>query len=42
MPNMNNGRAYFNLITTESGVMALGGYDGEQVLNTCETYNVSS
>ena len=27
--SMNNGRAYFNLITTENGVMAIGGYDGE-------------
>ena len=34
--DLKEGRVYFNVVSTFDGLMAIGGYDGEKVLNSCE------
>jgi hypothetical protein len=33
---MNEGRVYFSLCVYKDKILAMGGYDGEKVLNSCE------
>jgi len=42
LPSLLEARVYFEVVTTEKGIYALGGYDGENVLSSVEFYSFES